>query len=299
MRILITKEFSSDNQYSSPISITESSYFIITGTWVGKITLQIQLASDFIDLKSFSSNVEFFIPVNGIYRFCVKRGNYTSGTMTCVIVTGLDSKKIGSEYSGNYAEFQSDGSLFFVGNSTIYEDLRVPMTATKTGGSKDPGFAVVLTDGSGSQGVFSYLFDASSEEELYFACQVPHDYKQGTNLSPHVHWMPVSNGTSGHKVSWGLEYSWSNISGIYSNTQIIYTNTHYPADAALVAKTHYMSSFAEITGTGKTISSMLICRIFRNATSATDDTYTADAGLLEFDFHYEVDSLGSRLIGTK
>jgi hypothetical protein len=60
-----------------------------------------------------------------------------------------------------------------------------------------------------------------------------------------------------------------------------------------------MSNFTAIANGSHTISSMLVCRIFRNATDATDDTYDDDAGLLEIDFHYEADMVGSRGISTK
>jgi hypothetical protein len=40
---------------------------------------------------------------------------------------------------------------------------------------------------------------------------------------------------------------------------------------------------------------MLVCRLFRDAAGVggTDD-YDDDAGLLEIDFHYEIDTIGSR-----
>ena len=50
--------------------------------------------------------------------------------------------------------------------ATRYEDLRVPVTATKAGGSKEPGFIQVKDNGSGSQGVFAYAFDKTAEQEL-------------------------------------------------------------------------------------------------------------------------------------
>jgi hypothetical protein len=182
----------------------------------------------------------------------------------------------------------------------MWDDLRVPMSATKLGGSKDPGFAVFKTNGSGSQGTFIFWFDAASEEELYFVAQLPHSYKEGSNITPHVHWVPKADGKAGEKVSWGLEYSWQNMGSTFGNTTIIYTNTHSPAET-LVAERHYRSDMAAITGTGKTISSMLVCRLFRNATGAggSTDDYTADAGLLEFDFHFQMDTRGSKTIGAK
>ncbi len=43
-----------------------------------------------------------------------------------------------------------------------------------------------------------------------------------------------------------------------------------------------------IVGTGKLISSMLICRVYRPA-----DTYNASVGLMEIDFHYQMCGTGS------
>ena len=40
-----------------------------------------------------------------------------------------------------------------------------------------------------------------------------------------------------------------------------------------------------MNGAGKKISSMVVCRVFRN-TSNANDTYSGDVGLLEIDFHY-------------
>lgn len=181
------------------------------------------------------------------------------------------------------------------GNS-YWDDIRVPITAVKTGGSKDPDFTKVLDNGSGSQGVFTYLFDKSTEEEIYFMVQLPHNYKYGTALHAHIHFMPVANGAVDAVVNWAIEYSWSEIGSTYGNTTIASGNSHVPADASLVADRHYLTEMAEISGAGiDSVSSMLICRAYRDATGGlgTDD-YDNDAALLEVDFHYEIDAAGSR-----
>jgi hypothetical protein len=48
-----------------------------------------------------------------------------------------------------------------------------------------------------------------------------------------------------------------------------------------------------LTATGKKISSILICRIWRDG-GKPNDTYQSDAGLLFLDFHYQLDTYGSR-----
>lgn len=175
-----------------------------------------------------------------------------------------------------------------------WDDLRVPTTSTRSAAGA-PGFTKFLDNGNGSTGVFTDWFDASSVEQLYFEAQFPHDYIPGSDIHVHVHWVPSANGTAGQVVSWGIEYTWANIGTTYANTSIMYGNTHTPADANLVAGRHYITELGIISGVGKGISSMLIGRIFRDATAAgATDSYTADAGLIEIDFHYLRDGLGSR-----
>ena len=98
-------------------------------------------------------------------------------------------------------------------------------------------------------------------------------------------------------VRWGLEYEWQNIAADFSATTTIYAEESMTDEA----DKHQMTAFAAITGTGKTISSMLVCRLFRNSSHANDtyDNGTALALLLEVDFHYELDTVGSRQITTK
>jgi hypothetical protein len=66
-------------------------------------------------------------------------------------------------------------------------------------------------------------------------------------------------------------------------------------EVARTANRHIITPIGTITGTGKNLSSMLVCRLYRDATGslATDD-YSDDAGLLEIDFHYQIERPGSR-----
>ncbi|NIQ10462.1 MAG: hypothetical protein GWO10_16320 [candidate division Zixibacteria bacterium] len=192
---------------------------------------------------------------------------------------------IGDLSNGNYLYINSSGHLTLVGDATVWDDLRVPVYQTKLGGTKDPDFVKVLDDGAGSQGVFAYLFDKTTEEELYFAVQLPHAWKAGSSITPHVHWMPTDTDTG--SVVWGIEYSWASINGTFGNTTLV-TKTD-AADGT--ADKHQMAVFSAISGTGHTASSMIICRVYRKAADAAD-TYNADAALIEVDFHYEVDKIG-------
>lgn len=207
--------------------------------------------------------------------------------------------EIGDKVSGNYAKFNSDGELRLYGDTTQWEDLRVPVISTKLGGTKDPDFVKVFDDGGTSQGVFTYAFNKNTEEELYFAVQLPHGWMQGSDIKAHVHWFGSTNGGVGTDVCWGLEYTWANIGATFGNTAIIYGDTN-DLEEDIVADKHYLTELGSITATNKTFSSMILCRVFRDAAGVggTDD-YDYDANLLEIDFHYQIDSLGSNEEYTK
>lgn len=212
-------------------------------------------------------------------------------------------KKFGT-LETNYSQFEVDGTYKANGTATTFNDLRVAGTMTKPQGSNDPDFSLFKDNGAGSTGVWIYWFDKDAIEELWFNIQIPHDYKEGTHIKPHVHWVPKSTGDTDEYVKWGLEYHWSNMGDPFDTTSFAYSDASQGStattseDTEMQADKHYVSVLDDgsgngITGTNKTISSMLNCRLFRVATDATDD-YPDDAGLLEIDFHYEKDTLGSR-----
>jgi len=192
----------------------------------------------------------------------------------------------------NYTKIEADGSLSYEGTATVFDDLTVPVTASKTGGTQDPDFYKLKDNGAGSQGVFLYWFDKTIEEELYFIVQMPHKWKVGSNLSPHVHWVaPLDLG--GTKVVWALEYTWVNLGDVFGNTSILSASDPIASVGAVTANKQVVTSLGTIPATGHTLSSVLVCRVFRKAADVAD-TFGSDAGLLQIDFHYEIDSDGSR-----
>ena len=227
----------------------------------------------------------------------------TGATTISIVESGVSKKiswnnlhsKMGG--SANYVEIDSSGNLALKGDATVWDDMRVPFSAglQPDSGSRAPTVIKVFDDGISSRGVYLTCFEdqgVNSEHEMYFAVQLPHSYKLGSDIEPHVHWIPTDDNTG--DVVWGLEYTWTSIDGIYPVTSIITTI----GSARGTTNQHTMTDFTPIDGTGKGISSMLTGRLFRNSSNVSD-TYGNGACLLEMDFHFEIDTMGSRTEHTK
>lgn len=187
--------------------------------------------------------------------------------------------------------------------TVVWGDHRVSLTRVQGGGLKPPAWTQFQDNGAGSVGVYAWAFGdeaaAGNEEQMWFGAELPHGYKQGTDIVAHLHWSPAVGGAAGEFVKWGLEYTWKNIDGTYGNTTITTSDASAAAtattsgDGTMIASKHYVTIIGTISGSGMEVSSMLMCRVFRNSSHANDDL-AQDAFGLDMDFHFEVDTLGSR-----
>jgi len=149
---------------------------------------------------------------------------------------------------------------------------------------------------SGSIGVMALSFPPNQVTEFFGSVQFPHKYKEGTTIFPHVHW--AGEDTSPGDVVWKLEYLWVNIgAALQANTTIV---SHTVANDTVTAGLHRMNDVpsAGIAGTGKTISSIMQYRLYRDGADSAD-TYGKKVYLSEFDIHYEIDTIGSKTAMSK
>lgn len=201
-------------------------------------------------------------------------------------------------------KFETDGTIVFEDAATVWDDFLVNPDATSRGGSKVPVWGGTAgnefkDNGSGSQGVFLWMFSASQEQEVYFTVQLPHKYKVGTDLYPHVHWTTASGTPTRTNVVWGLEYTVIKIGSAFPNT-ILATGNSIIGGIATITGTgqHLITNLPVISGSGIDISTIIVCRLFRAATNGSD-TFANEVGLLSMDFHYQIDTEGSRSEYTK
>jgi len=200
------------------------------------------------------------------------------------VSSGFDTLIVG--VGENYTEIERDGNIEFHGDATVWDDLRFPVQALNPpGAASDP-------DRDTDDGTF--LFDKGSIETLMGVAQTPHSWKLESTLYPHVHWCPTDTDTG--SVVWRFEYDIAKKNGTFSGS---YTVTSTVRAAGGVAEKHLLTGFSGISMSGyDDISTIIKFRISRVGSDGSDD-YDADARLLEFDIHYEMDATGSRQELTK
>jgi hypothetical protein len=186
--------------------------------------------------------------------------------------------------------FENDGTVVFNGAATVFDDVRGILI------SRTEATSPTMSPFGGSTTIYEWQFDKNLSTK-YLCCdiQLPHGYKEGSKIYPHIHWTPSDAGTG--NVVWKVDYEWVNVGGSYNLT------TTTTLSATVAANGAWASGIADlaptgIDGTGKTISSILVCRIYRDGNDAAD-TYDNSAAIIGFDIHVEENTLGSRTVTTK
>lgn len=201
----------------------------------------------------------------------------------------------------------ADGVGYYYNAGTAVSPVWTKLTPY---GVKWDDFRVTLDKGSnaaaldyisGTSGPQIWFFrNNEGIESMSFTVQLPHTWKEGTTIYPHIHWMPKTTGSG--NVVWNLDYTWANYDATTPEIFPAVTTSTVTASGPFTANSHAITGLTTggtgIDGTGKKISSILICRIWRNS-SVAGDTYNSDAGLLFLDFHIQIDGSGSTQQYTK
>jgi hypothetical protein len=176
----------------------------------------------------------------------------------------------------------------------VWDDLRISPGSFDRPGTSDPAYLGFQPGGSGTS--FEVLtFDA--EEYVTFAVQLPHGYAEGEDIEVHAHWTPRDRGVAedAKTVAWKVDYTWANVNGVYGvSATADLTDTCTGVDDA-----HLVTPSVVISGTAKTISSMLIGKMYRDTGDTWVGTGANAPALLELDFHIPLNTIGSRLQGAK
>ena len=222
--------------------------------------------------------------------------NTGAGVVDVVEIDSGGNTNIGDLSGGNKTVVEADGTIRFDGDATVWDDYVTPLTRALFGGSSnDPTLTKIADDGAGSAGVWGFVF--SDGDEVLATVQMPHRWKEGSTIYPHIHLFAMTDVDPTDNFDLEIEYWWSDI------------NEDFPANTTLVNTEHetgvnsqYKHQLADLTaagidGSGHTLSSVLMIRIERVAAAA--DNYAGGICIMDFDVHYEIDTIGSRVIASK
>lgn len=146
--------------------------------------------------------------------------------------------------------------------TTMYDDLPpVPLITSRVG-----SIAPTLTTFNGN--IEQYTFGIN--DEIYGTNEITHDYIEGTDLHPHIHWATNGSDVDNRYIKWELEYSYGNHDGVFTTPIIIVDEELIPADTP--DKTHFVTDFNLIDGTNILVGAYICWRLRRITASGTAPT---------------------------
>lgn len=196
--------------------------------------------------------------------------------MTIITRTGKGSALSYEEMDGNITQFDTktkDGWADIV--SEFYT----------RGGPASPGVSQFIG------GIYLLEFSDTDVLEAFANVHIPHSYKLGTMMYPHIHFSTTSNNAG--TVRWGVEWTFarrhdSTGQTTFPATSTIYIDFPIPANSA---NKHFVAEAAQgagIPGTHIEVDGMVMCRVFRDPTHV-NDTFVGSVWAITADVHIEVD----------
>jgi hypothetical protein len=170
-----------------------------------------------------------------------------------------------------------------------WDDIKWLGTGVNPPGAPTPA---VLTEVAAKQWMWAF---GDNGAMAYPEHQIPHDFLEGTDIQPHLHWTPTITGT--YAGTFTLTYNgWLTAAdGTLKETQTVLTLAI--ASATYTLGTLYTANFSGvIPGAGRKISSLATILLELALPTKPGGGLIALAG---FDGHYQKDGHGSRLITVK
>ena len=191
----------------------------------------------------------------------------------------------------DYARFEADGTLLFTGAATVFKDINIGAGTLSGPPGKQPGIVNFVDEAGADTGIAT--FGLAVGEGLSGFFEIQHDYKEGSNITFHVHWQGIAVPAGGtDNVQFQLTYT------VSKNNETLDAVTVITAETAInVRYDSKVTAFTIITGTNFNIEDQFIFTLERIAASA--DEYGGEALIQTVGIHYEVNTVGSRQILVK
>lgn len=199
----------------------------------------------------------------------------------------LEVLRIGSET--NYTDFDSDGHQTMHGQATVFKDELQSLIAQLKNNPSDK--LVINTE----EGTLDYKDNATLADYAIMNVQINHDWKINSTIFPHLHWFQNQLNVP----NWLVQYRWQ------INGQLKENNwTNFPLNSLVF--TFESGSLVQISTNligivppeNVNLSDILQLRLIRDTANestefSTNDVVIGDVPSINFDVHYELNSLGS------
>jgi hypothetical protein len=228
--------------------------------------------------------------------FYVLNDDGTRSLLTISDVTNLElvqaqTAKFGDIDGGNYAEFESDGTLRFVGNATTWRDELGPLLGSRL---ESPASDIVQNLAEGT-----ITFEASARyptDFVVYSLQINHDWLVQSACEFHVHWWQAN----AEAANWLMAYRWQ-VNGQAKTagwTEIPLTSLIFTYNAGTLNQISDATTTITPPATA-TLSDIFQVRLYRDYTNASTlfsgaETTGLDIDAMSADMHRRSDTLGSR-----
>ena len=165
-----------------------------------------------------------------------------------------------------------------------WDDITADLSSGKTAGSNVPTWSTFRN------GINAFAFSATGTDEIWVTFHVKHDYAEGTNVYPHVHWGTITTATG--TVRWGFEYT---VAKGHQQEAFPATTTVYVEDT-ISSNDQYGHRVAEVSDNDAfdafEADTLILMRIFRDGSHA-NDTFAQPAFAFTADIHFETSPEGT------
>lgn len=184
----------------------------------------------------------------------------------------------------NYGEWREwcDAQRFAYRGGVVqgWDDITADIGSGKVAGANVPTWSTFR------DGINAYEFSASVTNEVWVTFHIKHDYSEGTNLYPHVHFSTTGTGTG--VVRWGFEYmiAKGHDQAAFPASTTVYVNYN------IASNKQYQHLIAEVSDAdsfdGLEADTLVLMRIFRDGGDAAD-TFASTVHAFTADIHFQVD----------
>ena len=161
-------------------------------------------------------------------------GNSAANTFADMVQIAPTYTQVGDIAGGNYAEFESDGTLVLNGNATGFKDELASLIASRL---ENPSSHIVQNNAEGS---ITFKTTCDLNDYIILNFQFNHDRYLTTNVGFHIHWWQTSSSVP----NWLMEYRWQR------NGQAKVTAWTRLARSGTNAFTYVSGTLNQITGFG-------------------------------------------------